>query len=153
MRRILLTIVPFLFPIILSAQQTTPSAPEFDSTAKIANIIRENPDEVAAYYSPPSVYFKWWKEVRVCTNTKDVPEKRFYDLKWAHVRADGFLASGRGPYIGYTYAWLNEIWIIDDRVLDKQVVKHEMLHFLLWNQGKVAADHPPIFFKCNLMPS
>ena len=106
-----------------------------------------------AYYQSPLIYKNWWKEVKECSGVSSVSDSLFNSLKWISVDSDGFMAMGHGPYMGYTYAWDNEIWVLERYKTDERLVKHEMLHYLLWNSTPRVLGHPIEFITCNLMKS
>ena len=106
-----------------------------------------------AYYSAPSIYKIWWKEVKKCAGVSSVPDSSFNSLKWVSVDSDGFMAMGHGPYMGYTYAWDDEIWVLERYKMDERLIKHEMLHYLLWTAGRRDGYHQIEFITCNLMKS
>jgi len=106
-----------------------------------------------AYYSAPLIYKNWWNEVKKCANITDVPDNFLNRLTWVSVDSDGFMAMGHGPYMGYTYAWDNEIWVLRRYMMDERLIKHEMLHYLLWNTTPRIEGHPIEFITCNLMKS
>jgi hypothetical protein len=97
------------------------------------------------------IYKTWWNEVKLCSNLTSVSDIYFNRLKWFSVNSDGFMAMGHGPFIGYTYAWDDEIWIIKIGMYSERLVKHEMLHYLLWNSNIKTGDHPIEFNNCKLI--
>lgn len=106
-----------------------------------------------AYFQAPLIYKNWWTEVKSCAGVTGIPDSLFNTLKWVSVDSDGFMAMGHGPYWGYTYAWDNEIWVLERYKLNERLIKHEMLHYLLWNAPTRIYGHSIEFITCNLMKS
>lgn len=103
-------------------------------------------------YKPPFIYQVWWNEVKQCGELQSIPDEYFSHLRWHYVTADAFKAFDDGPFLGLTYPILDNIWIASPYLLSSPVIKHEMLHYLLWQSGRFSSSHPIEFFKCNLMP-
>lgn len=102
-------------------------------------------------YNAPQIYRNWWNEVKSCSGISGVPDSSFNALKWVSVDSDGFMAMGSGPYIGYTYAWDKEIWVLNRYKLNELLIKHELLHYLLWESGDRNGTHQIEFITCNLI--
>jgi hypothetical protein len=103
-------------------------------------------------FDPPAAYEEWWQEIMSCSHlpvSKVVRDK----VKWNFVsipfRLRGYERVGE-IYVGYTMAWKNEIYVIFDGITDPHLVKHEMLHYLMYQNG-LAAGHPDsLFDKCGV---
>lgn len=135
-------------PLLAQSTTTKPAIPNI----YILKLPSSETGEIIQYQSP-LIYKKWWNEVRICSNTTDVPDTLFDKLKWVSVASDGFMAMGYGPYMGFTYAWDDEIWVLERYKLDERLVKHELLHYLLWNTTPRVYGHSIEFITCNLMKS
>lgn len=124
-----------------------------DNEPKIISIGKIGLKEIDPY-KQPMIYKKWWKETVTCAGVSDVPDSYLDMITWIYVAADGFTANeSDGPFGALSYPPLNVIWISAPYILHDKTVKHEMLHYILWHNGRLSSKHPLEFNKCNLMPS
>jgi len=87
--------------------------------------------QLAEPYEKPDQYYEWWQEVAQCSGY-EVTEAELDSIDFWHVNAPSFIAKGIPGFTGYAYVKLNEIYVIRALKNDKEVIKHEMLHFILW---------------------
>lgn len=89
---------------------------------------------------PPIKYQRWFREVERCSQIKG----DFGTLKFYKVPGGFFLNEQHGYVIGQWVRGLakDDIYIAEQHLNNKFVIKHEMLHALLGN-----GNHNPIFFK------
>jgi hypothetical protein len=122
-----------------------------DSTGKDSiQVVFLPPFPIVTKIIPPMIYDKWWKEIMQCSGLT-VPNSLTQNVEFFSVLGKyGFMIEGldysNGFFGGYTMAWKQQIYLAVDEVLDKKVVKHEMLHFLLYNYGN-SENHPALYFK------
>lgn len=103
-------------------------------------------DTVTTYqYAPPQMYSRWWDEVQACSGLSGNLE----GWSWIAVPGDGFLVKGNGPFPGYAAVEDNNILVLVKYVWNDQLVKHEMLHALIWIARK-EIGHPAEFDTCGL---
>jgi hypothetical protein len=102
-------------------------------------------------FSPPPFYEKLWREAMVCTGLH-ITEQQIKKVKWTFVTAESFSVAGsQMKFIGYTFVWDSRIILVIDGIDDSRLIKHEMVHYLMWQNGE-KADHPPKYYvKCNLL--
>lgn len=100
--------------------------------------------------TPPVIYEKWWGEILKCAKASSDIKRLYPNLKWNWVLADGFFVNGEGLYDGMIKAWSGEVWVAGQKIFDKKIVQHEMLHYIMWHQGKPNLDHPEPFNKCKV---
>jgi hypothetical protein len=127
-----------LLPSLLAAQ--IPLSPSLDTVQ--VNI--SEPKQVKEY-NAPFMYRRWWKEIQSCTGLF-IPTKMTQTVKFFWVAGQLFQVEGTGLYVGYTYAWDNEIYVHKDYVLNEALIKHEMTHILMWHHTK-QPGHPPEYYK------
>lgn len=97
-------------------------------------------------YRQPLVYKKWWKEIEACTKLP-IPDEREDVVQFFYVDADEFdYSTLKLPLVGYTAAPLQQIYIVSNSIEDPSVVKHEMLHYLMFEYG-INTDHPKELFR------
>ena len=82
-------------------------------------------------YEKPDQYYEWWREVAECSGY-EVTEAELDSIEFWHVNASTFPAKGISGFIGYAYVEYNQIFVVRAYKNDKKVIKHEMLHFILW---------------------
>ncbi len=105
-----------------------------------------------APYDPPLIYKKWWDEVQACTGLK-TPITVFKKLKFHMVLAEAFIADNDSTFLfaGLTTPWTNTITVEFSGITNERLIKHEMTHIQMYQNG-VSAGHPDIYFKkCNLV--
>jgi hypothetical protein len=92
----------------------------------------------AREFDPPDLYRSWWREVEECSTA----EGDFDAMRWFEAPGVVFLVRGQ-MYAGY---WFDpdRIVIAEERLEDPLIVRHEMLHAILQQEG-----HGPEFtFLC-----
>jgi hypothetical protein len=103
-------------------------------------------------FETPEVYESWWQEIMACTNlhvTKHTRDK----VKWMYVSYPFRLKGSEDIpelYIGYTMSFKNQIWVVFDGISNSRLVKHEMLHFLMYHNGLTPGHPEALFNKCNV---
>lgn len=101
----------------------------------------------------PEIYHRWWKEIQKCTKLTATDET-FKKTKFVMIRTlTGFVINGKPDnnlFIGYTIPWSNEILLAEPFTSSEKVVKHEMVHLLLWHNGKPAGHDINYFDKCKI---
>jgi hypothetical protein len=84
----------------------------------------------AAQFVPPPVYDKWWTMVETCSGVK----RPLGDVSWFGIPGSLFQL-GDQVVTGYWTAGANRIVLADSARLDGSVVRHEMLHALIRQNG------------------
>jgi hypothetical protein len=106
-------------------------------------------DSLPAYweYGQPKIYAQWWTEIAKCEDLP-LPDSR-KDVRFFEVNGKVFMPAGFMFWLdGATYPASNEIYLTSLYVLDEAVVKHEMLHWLLWDAGfRLKSFHPIEMFE------
>jgi hypothetical protein len=101
---------------------------------------------ISGQYKPPHIYERWWIEISRCTGLPITKASR-EAVKFKYVMADGIMFPNVPMvFVGYAALWENVIYVTFDNVSNVKVVKHEMIHMLMWHNG-LGAGHPPKFFK------
>lgn len=96
-------------------------------------------------YEPPAIYGEWFEQVQMCSGLKG----SLYGWTWTAVPGDGFLVQGHGPFPGYTAVEHSNFLVLRKYIMNEKLVQHEMLHALLWQNGR-GAGHPAEFDRCEL---
>jgi hypothetical protein len=113
-----------------------------------------------APYNVPEVYEQWWHEIADCEGFSLPPEHsliRFYAVNaplFLPVSMLGYASQGI-HLLALTDPIKREIYLGLSYVLREELVKHEMLHVILWEHGyRLGERHPPEFFeKCGIHPT
>jgi hypothetical protein len=87
---------------------------------------------------PPAVYKQWWRDVQRCSGLYST-DSVFTTLDFYVINSPAFTISGDpgdGTYAGWTNPWVGEIYVVFGAMLNKRVVQHEMIHELLYQNGK-----------------
>jgi hypothetical protein len=109
------------------------------------------------------IYEKWWREIANC---QGLPLPGAYKhVRWYHINALFFadarealeadLAGRRIEWaLGKSYTFEYQIFVALPYKFDEQVIKHEMLHFLLlWDGQPLSPVHPkPYYARCGMAP-
>lgn len=107
---------------------------------------------IAKYETPP-IYNSWWNEISKCAGYKPNSEL-FKRLEFWGVNDQqlGFTidVDTSQKLDGLSVLWENRIYLSFNKIGLKQLVQHEMLHFLLWYNDGYSSGHPPIFEKCKV---
>lgn len=156
MRRFLsMLVLIFGLPLSACAQQVPRLIAPPDTTVQdapvrniqIVNII----DTVTVRpFHTPEIYARWWKEIMKCTGLYINTEHR-KSVRWIYVKADAFIFNGYYmPFDGYSLVRDNQLLIVWNGVTNEKLVKHEMIHFLMYHNG-IEAGHPDKYFvKCQV---
>lgn len=105
---------------------------------------------ISEQYDPPVIYRQWWEEVQKCsglTSTVDITT----EWSWVQVPGQAFTLPGQHiPFPAYTAAEHHNFFLVEERVMERATVEHEMIHALQWLHG-LPLDHPPALFNpCGL---
>lgn len=111
-------------------------------------------------YKAPNAYREWWNEIAKCEGLtfppfnplQGIPDGPTAD-NWMYVAADvdAFMVEGDGPFIGYTFVKTHQIWVLAKYANNQTLVKHEMIHALMYHHG-MQAGHPAKYFnKCGVV--
>jgi len=98
-------------------------------------------------YETPLIYNKWWGEVEGCTGLY-IPDTEKNKIKFYYIRAEAFyfnIDTTKTLFDGYTFPMYNKIYVIKGDMLSEKVIKHEMVHILMYHNGD-DRDHPPVYF-------
>jgi hypothetical protein len=112
----------------------------------VASTLAQSTGKVTLY-PPPSFYSRWWTEIQDCTNLhvdKNIVKKQ----SWYMVESPNFMIRRNGPLLGYNFVDSNYIYVVQSRMLDEVVIKHEMTHTLVWNVLGIKG-HPLKYFVYN----
>jgi hypothetical protein len=107
-------------------------------------------------FKAPAIYDQWWEEVMACSKLsapkKDRDSMRFY---WVYGDYGFTVEGGTDLYAGWSSIWTRQIFLNVDMLLDRRLVEHEMLHFLLWETATpIGKDgHPKLYYvkRCHLL--
>lgn len=110
------------------------------------------PDSIVAY-AQPVIYAVWWQEIAECEGL-DLPPQLARLVKFYEVKAQNFIPVGEQADLGATFPREMQIFLASPYVWNPKLVKHEMLHILLWVNGlNFGPYHPAEFFDvCGLAP-
>jgi hypothetical protein len=103
-------------------------------------------------------YEAWWTELAGCQNLPLPPKELLRGIRFFYVNAPDFLPTGTKAVhleAGVTYGDQGQIFISVLHLKDKQLVGHEMAHYLLFLQGEPRwwDDNRPEFSRCGLKPT
>lgn len=99
----------------------------------------------ATLFTPSSIYAQWWSLVSECAGLSGDLER----LSWYYVPGVGAFTGEPGVRVlGRWDPWAERIILADGARSDGGVVRHEMLHALLWmrRQRESDAAHPRDYF-------
>lgn len=106
---------------------------------------------VAVTYVAPAFYRKLWKQAMECTDLW-IPMSQTEKVQWNYVVADAFtMWDNSATYAGYTLRADDRIILIYDGIDDARLIKHEMVHYLMWIRGEQASHPDKYFKKCGLL--
>ena len=110
-------------------------------------------------YKATATYEQWWEEIAKCEGLTFPPFNPLQGIPagptandWMYVAADvdAFMVDGVGPFIGYTFVQHKQIWVLAKYASNASLVKHEMIHALMYHHG-MRAGHPSRYFdKCGV---
>jgi len=135
-----------LFAIIILVSCSHPKLEK--PTPEVMNFI---PTNSIAYDSVPIIYNQWWNEISNCAKIKD---RSLQIIQWFSVPTKSNVTSFECLTI-FCWGWWrmqHEIYIVQGRELDEKLVKHEMLHELLFKRNLFTKDfkHHKLFAKCKV---
>lgn len=111
------------------------------------------PDSAVAYDSVPAIYNQWWKDTQDCAGVKELKLNRinWFSVKTIPIYA-GFPCPGAYRCFGWWKARGHEVFIAHNQMLNEYVIKHEMLHEILWDENveRKFMEHHKLFQKCGL---
>lgn len=96
-------------------------------------------------YEAPAIYGVWFLQVERCSKLAGTLD----GWTWTAVPGDGFLVKGNGPFPGYAAVEHHNYLVLRKYIMNEKLVKHEMLHGLLWQHGQ-GPGHPHEFDDCEL---
>jgi hypothetical protein len=105
-------------------------------------------------YGQPKIYERWWNDIAACESNA-MPEAgitlpaNHVDVRFFEVNGRAFMPPAFGFWLdGATYPVLNEIYLASKMVFNEETVKHEMLHWILWQAGfRMKNFHPKEMFE------
>lgn len=109
-------------------------------------------DSIAVRQVPPApLYDRLWWTVQVCSGLTITEAER---AEWTISAAPGdgfFPPGGRTPAVGYTAVERHNIVVLEKFVVREQLLKHEMLHAIIWENFHIVG-HPMEYFEpCGLL--
>lgn len=133
--------------------QTTEVTPPTLVTPELTMKIVSIPDiPNVSRVDPPEIYYRWWTEVQTCTGL--TASKTVFDkLEFYMVYADAFVVDNDTTFmmVGLATPWNNRIHLTITGVSTERLVKHEMTHILMFQNGLQPGHPDMIFKKCNLL--
>lgn len=140
----------FLFVVLLlSLSCQVVRTPVADSTSAVVTLPALAP---AAPFVPPAVYGKWWADIEACSGL-GITKGAMDSIQFMYVAAPAFRFTDTpaGVYfIGYSDVWDGKLYLALEHTADRKIVEHEMLHFLMWENG-VDFGHPSsLFVRCGV---
>lgn len=105
--------------------------------------------ETSRYYID-AMYDRWWHEVASCEGLK-LPSYyvlvRYVQINYPYFNLQGDRRATAGSvYLGYSFVEEWQMFVAITRRFDEEVVKHEMVHFLLFWAGIAKGGHPAKYF-------
>lgn len=94
-------------------------------------------------YAPPAIYKTWYAETRQCAGKLAITRRSFTSLDFYRLDTVSIEINGQRAI---AFEKQGSIFITNNYLMDKRVVKHEMLHAITDIDG-----HPSIFYQCHLM--
>lgn len=106
-------------------------------------------------YSQPQIYNDWWQEIADCEGF-ELPDG-YEKVQFFAVNAEDFVPVAPFPMqtdYAATFPEAGQIFMSQPLIWSKKVVSHEMLHWILWQNGlDFGRYHPAEFFDiCGLAP-
>jgi plasmid stabilization system protein ParE len=108
-------------------------------------------DSVVSEQFHPAVEAELWSELETCTGLTASDSLRAATT-FVAVPGHGFTVHGKSengaPYVAYAAVEGRVVLILHRRMEHRQILKHEMLHILLYDTGKVVTEpwHPVEWF-------
>ena len=140
-----------LLTLGLSAQDSPSYKPRMKRT-------RDGTAAVSSIGMMPPAYEQWWIDAKRCAG---VHKGNLDNWTMYTVEGDGFSIEGSDDvFLGYTFADKRKIYLQLALWLDRTLVMHEMLHAVLYENGKEYGHHGKddqefskadrLFIKCGL---
>lgn len=141
----------FALTLNLSAQEAPSYRPRFKQ-------MRSGTAAVSSIGMMPAEYEQWWGDAKECAGVSKGKIERWHFFT---VDGDGFSIDGsEDVFLGYTFADKREIYLQLGLWLDRRLVTHEMLHAILYENGREYGHHgrdakaynaaDSLFIKCGL---
>lgn len=107
---------------------------------------------VVPQYDPPAEYAAWWTEIQDCTGLHSA--RRVTDFAWIAVPAGAFVLTYQGkktyPVIGWAAVEKGNVLVLAKYVHNERLVKHEMVHHLMWEHEQPVGHPAEYFDKCEV---
>jgi hypothetical protein len=117
------------------------------STEVITSVALPKFPDVTDYDQPP-FYDKWWEEISQCSNLPISVEDR-HKVHFKAISGDQFtIGSEKAAFWGFTQYWSNTIYVVLPKLSWEPLIKHEMLHYLMWVNGLPVNHNPEIYSRC-----
>lgn len=150
--QVLLFLLLLVVPLHAQQQDSTPpDSVKRDTTTQIKYMVNLTPPGFSEYIPPP-FYDMLWQDAMRCTGLR-IPRAQTKEVHWFYVVADAFTLwdDHKTGFSGYTFFAVDQIVLILNGIDDHRLIKHEMVHYLMWRNGE-RAGHPDNYFKkCNLI--
>jgi hypothetical protein len=137
------------------AQESSPDMRLVMTKDSLALVVPEIQFPLMGRMTPPTVYSQWWLDVMRCSGLTMPAEARasvkYYWVLGHNGFAISWIPASRGRFDGYSEVWSNRMYLNLDGATNPNLVKHEMLHFLMYHNG-ITAGHPKRLFvdRCGL---
>jgi len=95
----------------------------------------------AAPFTPAAIYRAWWTEIERCAGVWG----DFDRVEWYEVPGAGYSCPDHAGRCDGWWRSPHTIYMAHDRLYNRQLAEHEMLHDLLQR-----GDHPPVFKACGV---
>ena len=87
--------------------------------------------------TPPDIYREWYAQTSACVGI----DRGFDRIVWYAVPGARWYHSGRDVYVIGLWVKPNEIFLAQELLMDRRLVKNEMIHYLT-----DSVDHPEALF-------
>jgi hypothetical protein len=98
-------------------------------------------------FKAPAIYAAWWAETAACLHLDPLPDAIVAQIRFMQVNAIEFRPRGGSYGLAASFASELQMYVAASAIGRKDVVTHEMVHFLLWGNGKADHDHPREYFE------
>lgn len=156
MKKFLVLMLLLLMALPLRAQTRTWIHNPLVHTDSVQVIVLPDIPAVGQIVSPPDVYAKWWTEISQCTGLP-IADSTKARIKYYWVSSAPFVIENTKTVTGDWYQFLawsdimeGRLYLTWNAVTDEHIVKHEMIHFLMFNNGKLGGHPPEYFNKCHV---
>lgn len=102
-------------------------------------------------YRQKKIYETWWREIAECEGL-ELPGS-YKQVRFFHVNGRAFMPAEYPVWLdGLTYPKIGRIYVATPYIFSEALVKHEMLHWILWALGYRLTDQHPVemFEKCGI---